>query len=207
MKKILGLTIAALMVMGLVGGGTWAYFTDTETSTGNTFAAGTLDLEVDSENPWTSTPISILDIAPGANSGNVTITCENVGNLEGDLFLKISSVATTGGTSIYPSGTPVASSEPEWTIGGGASYVEVKDIDTKLTLNCIADSVATTGIDSTLLSAMPSTWTKIKENLASGSIDLVMSADLASTTDNNYQGDVCTFTIELYLAQDGQTPP
>jgi len=205
-KKILGLTIAAIMVMGLVGGGTWAYFSDTETSTGNTFAAGTLDLEVDSDNPWTTTPISISDIAPGANSGDVTITCENVGNLPGDLFLKISSVATTGGTSIYPSGSPVASSEPEWTIGGGASYSEVKDIDTKLTLNCTADSVPVTGIDSTLLSAMPSTWTKIKDDL-SGSIDLVMSADLDSDTDNNYQGDVCTFTIELYLAQDGQTPP
>ena len=102
--------------------------------------------------------------------------------------------------------SPVASSEPEWTAGGGASYVEVKDIDTKLTLNCVADSLAVTGIDSTLLSAMPSTWTLIKDNL-SGSINLVMSADLASGTDNNYQGDVCTFTIELYLAQDGQTPP
>ena len=30
MKKILGLTVAALMVMGLIGGGTWAYFTDPE---------------------------------------------------------------------------------------------------------------------------------------------------------------------------------
>ena len=36
MKKILGLAVAALLVMGLVGGGTWAYFSDTETSTGNT---------------------------------------------------------------------------------------------------------------------------------------------------------------------------
>ena len=78
MKKILGLTIAALLVMALVGGGTWAYFSDVETSTLNTFAAGTLDLEVDSENPWTSTPVNILDIAPGDNSGDVTITCDNV---------------------------------------------------------------------------------------------------------------------------------
>ena len=38
MKKILGL------VMGLVGGGTWAYFSDTETSAGNVLVSGTLDL-------------------------------------------------------------------------------------------------------------------------------------------------------------------
>ena len=47
MKKILGLTIAALLVMGMVGGGTWAYFSDTEASTNNSLTAGTLDLNVD----------------------------------------------------------------------------------------------------------------------------------------------------------------
>ncbi|GAG27816.1 unnamed protein product, partial [marine sediment metagenome] len=30
MKKILGLTIVAVLVMALVGGGTWAYFSDVE---------------------------------------------------------------------------------------------------------------------------------------------------------------------------------
>ncbi|MDD5433725.1 MAG: TasA family protein [Candidatus Pacebacteria bacterium] len=48
-KKI----IISLAIIGIVGaiavGGTVAYFTDTETSTGNTFTAGTLDLKVDSE--------------------------------------------------------------------------------------------------------------------------------------------------------------
>jgi spore coat-associated protein N len=44
MKKILGLGMVALLVMALVGGGTWAYFSDTETSSGNALAAGTLDL-------------------------------------------------------------------------------------------------------------------------------------------------------------------
>jgi len=47
MKKILGLTIVALLVMRLVGGGTWAYFSDVEASTGNVFTAGTLDLKTD----------------------------------------------------------------------------------------------------------------------------------------------------------------
>lgn len=43
----------SLLVIGLVaaavGGATWAYFSDTETSTGNTFTAGKLDLKVDAE--------------------------------------------------------------------------------------------------------------------------------------------------------------
>jgi spore coat-associated protein N len=46
-KKKVGLGIAsAALGMSLVGGGTFAYFNDVETST-NTFAAGTLDLTLD----------------------------------------------------------------------------------------------------------------------------------------------------------------
>ena len=46
MKKIIGLSIVAVLIIGMVGAGTWAYFSDTETSTGNTFTAGTLNLEL-----------------------------------------------------------------------------------------------------------------------------------------------------------------
>ncbi|SFM23336.1 SipW-cognate class signal peptide [Gracilibacillus orientalis] len=49
LKKKLGLGVAsAVLGLTLVGGGTYAYFNDTETST-NTFAAGTLDLTLDPE--------------------------------------------------------------------------------------------------------------------------------------------------------------
>jgi len=42
-KKIIGLSIAALLILALVGGATWALFSDTETSANNTLIAGTLD--------------------------------------------------------------------------------------------------------------------------------------------------------------------
>ena len=44
MSKILGLVLAAMLVMALVGGATFAAFSDTETSTSNTMSVGTLDL-------------------------------------------------------------------------------------------------------------------------------------------------------------------
>jgi len=48
MKKIL-LSIATLALVGtVVAGATGAFFSDTETSTGNTFTAGSIDLKVDS---------------------------------------------------------------------------------------------------------------------------------------------------------------
>jgi spore coat-associated protein N len=46
LKKILGLTIAAILVIGMVGVGTWALFSDTEKSTDNVISAGTLDLQI-----------------------------------------------------------------------------------------------------------------------------------------------------------------
>ncbi len=50
MKKILGLVLAALVVLAGIGGATWASFNDTETSTGNVFTAGTLDLKLSDSN-------------------------------------------------------------------------------------------------------------------------------------------------------------
>ncbi|MBP2241853.1 spore coat-associated protein N [Cytobacillus eiseniae] len=59
-KKKLGLGIAAAALgISLVGGGTFAYFSDTEVSN-NTFAAGTLDLAV---NP--SVVIDVDNLKPG----------------------------------------------------------------------------------------------------------------------------------------------
>ena len=104
MKKILGLTVAALMVMGLVGGGTWAYFSDTETSTGNILTAGTLNLTADVVGggtvSGTVTPgddganefITLSTLKPG-DSGTVTFTCTNTGDLPGTLT--ITSTVTT----------------------------------------------------------------------------------------------------------------
>lgn len=59
-KKKLGMGIAsAVLGLSLVGGGTYAYFSDSEV-TNNTFAAGTLDLAA---NP--STVIDVENIKPG----------------------------------------------------------------------------------------------------------------------------------------------
>ncbi|WP_257350450.1 CalY family protein [Pseudalkalibacillus decolorationis] len=59
-KKKLGMGVAsAALGLALVGGGTYAYFSDTATST-NTFAAGTLDLSVDPQEI-----INVDNIKPG----------------------------------------------------------------------------------------------------------------------------------------------
>ncbi len=81
MKKILGLTIAFMLLIGMGGIGTWAYFQDTETSTGNVFAAGTLDLKTDDVDGVTQTFLT-TNMAPG-DSVSGTITLKNTGSVAG----------------------------------------------------------------------------------------------------------------------------
>ena len=87
MKKILGLTVAALLVIGLVGGGTWAYFSDTEESTGNVFSSGTLDLGLansggtDPTGSVTAT-FGAADLAPGSAAGSGTLYVNNEGSID-----------------------------------------------------------------------------------------------------------------------------
>ena len=73
-----------LLVIGMAGGFTWTYFTDTETSTNNYFQAGTLDLMVDNENPWTSTAITASALEPGAGITPIDLDVENLGDDSND---------------------------------------------------------------------------------------------------------------------------
>lgn len=52
MKKILFSGATLLVIGAMVASATGAFFSDTETSTGNTFAAGAIDLKVDSESHY-----------------------------------------------------------------------------------------------------------------------------------------------------------
>jgi predicted ribosomally synthesized peptide with SipW-like signal peptide len=98
MKKILGLSIAALLVIAMVAAGTLAYFNDTETSTGNSITAGTLNLTAD-ESPASSGNWVLTSGADGANeygtltllapgeSGTITWLLTNIGNLAGTMTI------------------------------------------------------------------------------------------------------------------------
>ncbi|MCM3636598.1 CalY family protein [Sporosarcina luteola] len=73
-KLAMGIATGALAV-SMIGGGTYAYFNDVETSV-NEFAAGTLDLAVNPE-----TIISVNNLKPG-DSMNRTFKLENNGSLD-----------------------------------------------------------------------------------------------------------------------------
>ena len=82
MKKIIGLTIAFMLLIGMAGIGTWAYFSDVEASTGNQMTAGTLDLKTDNEDGVSQT-LFATNMAPGDTVGPETITLKNTGSVDG----------------------------------------------------------------------------------------------------------------------------
>jgi predicted ribosomally synthesized peptide with SipW-like signal peptide len=86
MKKTLGLILIALLAVGLVGGYTLAYFSDTETSLDNTWTAGTLNLTVNTNDGTNTVVFTVTDANPG-ESGAGTWALVNVGTVDGDITL------------------------------------------------------------------------------------------------------------------------
>ncbi len=86
-KRVLMSVLAIAITLVLVGGATFTYFQDTETSTGNTFTAGTLDLKMQGgTQPWgdgiTEAQWTMSDMAPGSPTtewGKVSL--KNVGSI------------------------------------------------------------------------------------------------------------------------------
>lgn len=92
MQKILLsiLTISLVIVIGVTA--TRAYFSDTETSTGNSFAAGTMNLKLNGNDSVTAT-WAMSNMKPG-DSVSATINLTNMGSINAD-HVEIGSVVNT----------------------------------------------------------------------------------------------------------------
>jgi spore coat-associated protein N len=122
-KKFLILALALVTVLGMVGGA-FAYFQDTETSTGNTFTAGTLDLKVGDGNEdygdGVSTTWMMSNMIPGVTGcGPYSVNLKNTGTLEGD-HLEISFSHAIIDTPDVPSDT-----DPHSTPDKLAKWIEI----------------------------------------------------------------------------------
>src|SRR4030067_1924679 len=85
------LTIAIVAVVGFAV--TRAFFSDTETSEENTITAGTIDISVNENNPW-SEPVTISDMKPSYVRWTKHVV-RNVGNNPLKLWKHIKDVTTS----------------------------------------------------------------------------------------------------------------
>lgn len=89
MKRILTSLLVLVAVLVPTVSATLSVFSDTETSTGNTFTAGTLDLEVDGGNDPLGAKFSASNMVPGQKYHAGTVTLSNVGSVDGVLTLMV----------------------------------------------------------------------------------------------------------------------
>ncbi len=184
----------AMFLVGLVaagiGAGTWAYFSDTETSSGNYIAAGTLDLKLgDGESTWYDDPnipdYTVSDVYPGWGDW-LDFYAKNFGSISGDLYMKVT-YTERGGDN------PEAEGSPDDAVLDDNLYVAVY-------------------VDGTLLNNQTLSWWASQGYYSLGSLTagsmahIKIEVYIPTTVGNEIQGDTVTIDVEFKLMQNGYSP-
>jgi spore coat-associated protein N len=202
-RSILGMLLILVAIL-LIGSGTLAYFSDTETSGNNLFTTGTIDLAVNGDNPWTGTfNASLNDIKPGM-LGWANVTLSNTGQNPMDVWLQIRNVETNQGTDSEPESAEALASDIDGVsryglIVGGSSVLSSSNYTISNGSHQLSGS--TTGVKDEYI------WLG---NIASGNtLNVNQSFSLDSATTNWAQGDNMNFIVEFYAQQSQGTlsPP
>jgi len=185
MKKIL-MSVAVIGFVGaLAAGATSAYFNDTETSAGNTFTAGTIDLKVNDAVNWSASDPITLDNAKPGDVKTTSLKVENAGSIDGTATLAVAVVHN------YENGV----ADPE------------SDVDTTVLTEegeLCADTNVTVKDGATVLATAPlSTFTTLNLGaLAYGkNKTFTVVYEIPGTVDNRIQSDSCVFTLTAALDQ------
>jgi len=195
MKKILISLLGLILVIGLVGLGVFAYFSDTETSNGNIFTAGTLDLNIDGGNT-NVVKFTVANMRPG-NQPKGSYNLKNVGTING--FLDLENIVVTSAEN--------GRLDPE--IAAGDTTDGVGELQNVLGVYLFVDynkdgwfSVGDKAIYNGLAKDMPSNF-ELNEPLAAGAdINIRGIINWWSTpNDNQAQSDSMTIGITFELAQ------
>jgi|PlaIllAssembly_1097288.scaffolds.fasta_scaffold68610_1 predicted ribosomally synthesized peptide with SipW-like signal peptide len=207
MKKILGLTIACVLLMAMVAGVTIAYFSDTETSDNNTFTAGTLNLTVNGNDGSNTIVFTVTDANPG-QSGSGTWTLVNTGNLAGYVDLENISVTNAENFNAATNESEAANDADTSNATGGGELAA--NLDVVLFVddgagggtanNRIQDGTEATIYNGKLGSIMAS----YNQNLALGSgatTYVSMTWSVGTGVNNTIMGDSATLNITVELGQ------
>ena len=190
MKKILGLSLILILVVGIIGIATFAYFTDNDNSSGNSFVSGTLDLTINDADGVTRT-LYATNMSPGATIGSSAITLKNVGTVNGaTLDIVFSYIESDGSPNVIDmTADEVAAMIQVTTLdyGGSSLLGGVSDINS----NGYKD----------VYDLKNSTFTGLDGINASATKTFDISVRLKSAIGNDFQGDGITITMTFILEQ------
>lgn len=202
MRKILMSLMTIALVGALIGGGVYAYFSDIESSTENTFTAGTLDLELTDANPTgtdseTQTWV-FTDMKPGDLDGATLTVNSKAGSIDG--FIDLSSISVTDDEGTNPESETSGGNDLSdllmvhmfFDVDGDGVY-DVGDGD--------ADIYGTSA-SYAQFSSMASAYNINYALSGGGTIYITLSYNWpSSANDNDAQGDITTFTFDVELDQ------
>ncbi len=184
------LSAASIAAAGaLVAGSTFAFFSDSNTSTGNVFAAGTLELQLDDLNE-TSTSASISSSFGGSNlaPGGPGVTG----------FVSLHNSGTINMAEVRLSATEIVTSTPD--LAGKLNITSAK-IGTEST--CTTGPSDISGSFTTLAALNSAGLDLPSSAVAAGATKyLCMTFVLDSGTDDTYQGKSITETFTFDGHQD-----
>lgn len=205
MNKIILSLVSIFAVAAIAATATAAYFSDTETSTGNTFAAGTLDLKVDDQDDDNIVSVTLNNLKPG-DTAQYQWSWENSGTIDGQPWLEIINLTDDDNGLLEPEETD-GDDEDEGELSqyllmklnapGSTGYVypnqpECLDSGSKCPLN-IWDDYSQIG---------QSPWEEW-QTIAAGatSAPMVLEFELPADADNMVQSDTVSFDIVFHLDQ------
>ena len=195
MNRIINSLLTIGVLSAVIIGGTMSFFSDTEVSVNNTFTAGTIDVSVNEENPWTET--FIWDDVKPAKSFEINLTVKNVGENPAKIWKSIKNVVTQENGIIEP--------EQEWydEFNGGNSK---DDIDTAIVYQMEVDGVVVIDqADGTTISDIKDTYLYLGELAPDETMAVEQTYLMNEDTENWAQSDQMIFEIEI-LAQQLSAP-
>jgi len=211
-KIIIGLSSIALVAIVVIGG-TFAYFSDTEKSENNTFAAGTMDLDINGGDTAITT-MTLTNKAPGDSDTETGTTLKNSGSLDGELDISIGVVTNYAcDPDGAADGTEYCTTDAG-VLGGNAEmalYIDVDEDDAWTTgdigLKNDTTKYTNSGSDSLIYASIDSydgvAWNDVYDTLMmTGDQDgFVIDWEIPTSATNDIQGDTLDFDITFTLEQ------
>jgi predicted ribosomally synthesized peptide with SipW-like signal peptide len=209
-KKILGLAIAIVLIIGAVAGATWAYFSDTEDTSDNVFTAGTLQLKLSDNDETDQDGVTAswynTNMAPG-DSCSGWVKLKNSGTLAAD-HVEIS-FANTVNDVVYPNPSENDDDISDSLIVTGMTYGTTNFLEqtTPGTFDNTYIEAADSNNDDiiTLYELNGVTIDDLTEVPSANGTDFVefdMTVQLDPATGDGNQGDSVTTVITFTLNQD-----
>jgi len=189
MKKIFGLSLVLILVVGIIGVATFAYLTENETLSGNSFVSGILDLTINDVDGVTQT-LYATGMSPGTTVGPSTITLKNTGTINGTTMdIVFSYIESNESPPVNKTADEVAAMIQVITLDYGGSNL----------LSGISDSNSNGYID--IFDLKNADLTALPGLDAGASKNFDISVQLRNTTGSDFQADGINMTMTFTLEQ------